>query len=197
MFRSNTWLFTWPFIRIWLFAITFSSTWSLLLVEAETEHRGSYGIGHSATQAEIQDWNIDIASNGAGLPPGQGTVIEGATVYAKTCASCHGTTGIEGPRPKLVGGHNTLNTDHPLKTVGSYWPYATTLFDYIYRAMPLTAPQSLSPNETYAVVAWILFRNGIIKESSTLNANILPSITMPNRKGFVRDPRPEILKKNP
>ncbi len=193
MFRSNSW----PFIRIWLFAIALFSTWSLQLAKAESEHHRSYDIGTQATQSEIQAWNIDIAPNGDGLPPGQGTVAEGATVYAKTCASCHGTTGIEGPMPKLVGGQHTLHTNHPLKTVGSYWPYATTLFDYIYRTMPLTAPQSLSPHETYAVVAWILFRNGIIEKSSTLDANILPTITMPNRKGFVRDPRPDVSKKSP
>jgi len=162
-------------------------TIALQSVAAHSASTTSYDIGRPATQAEIQFWDIDISPNGDGLPPGQGTVKEGAIIYAKVCASCHGATGIEGPMPKLIGGHGTLATDHPVKTVGSYWPFATTLFDYINRAMPFTAPQSLTPQHVYAVVAWILFRNGIIEESTILNAQTLPTITMPNRQGFIRD----------
>ena len=193
MFRSKRELF----IRTWFVALAFVSTWPLTTVAAESEHLKTYGIGTPATQAEIQSWNIDIAPNGSGLPPGEGTVTDGATVYTNACASCHGMTGIEGPMPALVGGLNSLHTQHPLKTVGSYWPYATTLFDYIYRAMPLTAPQSLSPEEVYSVVAWILFRNGIIEETVTLDAKTLLTLQMPNRNNFVRDPRPDVSKKNP
>ncbi len=188
MFRYKTT----PFPRIWLVALFFIAHWPLTTFAAPSEHLKNYNIGTSATQEQIQAWNIDVAPNGDGLPAGQGTVAEGAIIYGNTCASCHGTTGNEGPMPKLVGGHNTLQTDRPLKTVGSYWPFATTLFDYIYRAMPLTAPQSLSPSEVYAVVAWILFRNRIIEESLILNAKSLPSIQMPNRDSFLPDPRPDV-----
>ena len=193
MYRSNGL----PTTQIWLVASAFIFLGTLNSVAAESEHIATYDVGRPATQAEIQKWDIDIAPNGDGLPPGRGTVTEGAMVYANTCASCHGMTGIEGPMPNLVGGQDTLETDHPLKTVGSYWPFATTLFDYIYRTMPLTAPQSLSPHEVYAVVAWILFRNGIVEKSSTLDAQTLPTIAMPNRNGFVRDARPDASKKNP
>lgn len=151
-----------------------------------------YGVGRPATQEEIRAWDIDVNSVGEGLPPGQGTVKQGAQVFASKCAMCHGPTGIEGPKDKLVGGHNTLMTAKPLKTIGSYWPYATTLYDYVHRAMPFTAPQSLTPDETYSVVAWLLFQNKIIPEDTVIDAKTLPTIRMPNRDGFVRDPRPDI-----
>ena len=151
-----------------------------------------YGFGKPATEAEIAAVNIDVAPTGEGLPPGQGTVEEGAKVYAAKCAACHGPTGTEGPMPRLVGGQGTLTTHHPLKTVGSYWPYATTLYDYIYRAMPYSAPQSLTAGEVYAVVAWLLAQNGIIAQSAIMDARTLPTVRMPNRDGFVPDPRPDI-----
>ncbi|BFU96911.1 MAG: putative sulfite oxidase cytochrome subunit [Nitrospira sp.] len=155
------------------------------------EERG-YGVGRPATDEEIRAWDIDVNSTGEGLPPGQGTVKQGAHVFASKCAVCHGPTGIEGPKDKLVGGQNTLTAAKPLKTIGSYWPYATTLYDYIHRAMPFTAPQSLTPDETYSVVAWLLFQNKIIAEDTVINAQTLPTIHMPNRNGFVQDPRPDI-----
>jgi len=142
-----------------------------------------------ATHEEIGKWNIDISPDGKGLPPGQGTVSEGAQIYAKTCAYCHGPTGVEGPQNRLVGGQGSLDTHHPVKTVGSYWPFATTLFDYIRRAMPLTAPQSLSPNKVYALVAWILYRNHIVEKTAVIGQKTLPTITMPNYNGFRPDPR--------
>ncbi|MEC4674772.1 MAG: c-type cytochrome, partial [Nitrospirota bacterium] len=108
------------------------------------------------------------------------------------CAGCHGMTGVEGPSPRLVGGQRTLSTHHAMKTIGSYWPYATTMFDYIYRAMPYPAPQSLTSSQVYAVVAWLLYRNGVIAENMVVNKRTLPAIRMPNRKGFVSDPRPDI-----
>ena len=181
----------------WVLAIACVITLTNRSIAEESNHTEKYSIGRTATQAEIQAWNIDVSPNGNGLPPGQGTAKDDATVYANLCASCHGITGIEGPMPKLVGGQNSLKTAYPLKTVGSYWPFATTLFDYIYRAMPPTAPQSLSPDEVYSVVAWILFRNGIIHKSSTLDAKSLPAIEMPNNNGFVQDPRPDVYKKHP
>ncbi|MGH7165336.1 MAG: c-type cytochrome [Nitrospiraceae bacterium] len=158
------------------------------------EKSPSYRLGRPATDAEIRAWNIDVAPGGEGLPPGHGTVKNGAQVYAKKCAGCHGPTGVEGPMVPLVGGRGTLATPEPVKTVGSYWPEATTLYDYIYRAMPYTAPQSLTPEEVYSLVAWILFRNGIVPEGAVMDARTLPAVQMPNRLGFVPDPRPDVPK---
>lgn len=151
-----------------------------------------FHLGRVAIPDEIQAWDIDVAPDGEGLPAGQGTVAEGARVYAKHCAGCHGATGVEGPNPKLVGGQGTLASDHPVKTVGSYWPYATTLFDYIYRAMPFVAPQSLTPHQVYAVTAWILFQNGLVEKDAVLNRETLPKVRMLHRSGFVPDPRPDV-----
>lgn len=151
-----------------------------------------YGFGNPATEAEIAAWNIDVAPNGVGLPPGHGTVLQGAIVYAGKCASCHGVTGTEGPHNRLVGGQGSLNSDHPVKTIGSFWPHATTLYDYIFRAMPFTAPQSLTPDEVYSLVAWLLHQNGIVPKDAVLDARTLPAVRMPNRGGFVSDPRPDV-----
>lgn len=156
----------------------------------ERPHR--YGLGLPATDQEIQTWNIDVAASGEGLPPGRGTVKEGAAIFAGRCATCHGPTGQEGPMDRLVGGVGTLNSPTPIKTIGSYWPYATTLYDYVRRAMPFPAPQSLSSDEIYSVVAWLLHQNGIIAEDSVLDAQSLPNILMPNRQGFIPDPRPDV-----
>lgn len=156
------------------------------------EKAGEYGIGLPATDEEIRAWNIDVSPTGEGLPPGQGTVKQGAQVYAGKCAACHGPTGTEGPKDRLVGGQNTLATPKPVRTIGSYWPYATTLYDYINRAMPFYAPQSLTPDEVYSVVAWLLQQNGIISEDTVVDARTLPGIQMPNRNGFIRDPRPDV-----
>jgi S-disulfanyl-L-cysteine oxidoreductase SoxD len=150
------------------------------------------GLGQPATTADIRLWNIDVAPSGEGLPPGRGTVPQGATVYAAKCAKCHGASGTEGPMDRLVGGQHSLATTSPVKTVGSYWPYATTLYDYIHRAMPFDAPQSLTPDEVYSVTAWLLHRNGIIAENAVIDSSTLPAIQMPNRHGFVPDPRPDV-----
>ena len=149
-------------------------------------------LGHQAAVEEINLWDIDIGPNGDGLPPGRGTVPQGATIYATKCAKCHGPSGTEGPMDRLVGGRQTLATASPLKTVGSYWPYATTLYDYIHRAMPLDAPQSLTAEEVYAVTAWLLHQNGIVAEDAVMDARTLPAVEMPNRHGFVPDPRPDV-----
>jgi len=157
------------------------------------ESTGEYGgIGRPATDEEMRAWNIDVSSTGEGLPSGQGTAKEGAQVFAAKCAACHGPTGTEGPKDRLVGGQNTLQTPKPVRTVGSYWPYATTLYDYIHRAMPFNAPQSLSSDETYSVIAWLLFQNQIIPEDAVINAQTLPKVQMPNRNGFISDPRPDV-----
>ncbi|MGH7253535.1 MAG: c-type cytochrome [Nitrospiraceae bacterium] len=159
--------------------------------EAPQETSG-YGLGRPASEAQIKAWDIDVSPTGEGLPPGRGTVAEGAQVFAAKCASCHGPTGVEGPADRLVGGRGTLATAKPIKTVGSYWPYATTLYDYIHRAMPYNAPQSLKPDEVYAVAAWILSRNGIIPEDAVMDAKALPGVQMPNRRGFLPDSRPDV-----
>ncbi len=151
-----------------------------------------YGFGRPATVPEVQALDIDISPTGAGLPPGRGTVQQGGAVYAWKCASCHGASGVEGPHNRLVGGHGSLDSDHPVKTIGSFWPYATTLYDYIFRAMPFTAPQSLTSDEVYAVVAWLLHQNGIVPSDAVMDATTLATVRMPNREGFVADPRPDV-----
>jgi S-disulfanyl-L-cysteine oxidoreductase SoxD len=156
------------------------------------EDHSEYGFGRPATDEEIGAWNIDASPTGDGLPPGQGTVQQGAQIYAAKCAACHGPTGAEGPKDKLVGGRNTLTTPKPIRTIGSYWPYATTLYDYIHRAMPFNAPQSLTSEETYSVIAWLLFQNQVIPEDTVINAQTLPKVQMPNRNGFIPDPRPDV-----
>lgn len=156
------------------------------------ERTHGYGLGRPATDQEIHQWNIDVAPTGEGLPLGSGTAKKGAAIYASHCASCHGPTGQEGPMDRLVGGAGTLDSPKPVKTIGSYWPYATTVYDYVHRAMPFPTPQSLSPDEVYSVVAWVLYRNGIIAEDTILDAHSLPRIIMPNLKGFVPDSRPDV-----
>ena len=151
-----------------------------------------YGIGRAATPAEIAPWNIDVAPDGKNLPAGKGTVAHGKEVYAAQCASCHGAAGEGALGDRLAGGMGTLNTPKPVKTVGSFWPYATTLFDYIRRAMPLNAPQSLSTDDVYAVSGYVLFLNGLVPESASVDARTLSSLKMPNRQGFVGDARPDV-----
>lgn len=121
----------------------------------------------------------------AGLPPGSGTVKQGAAVYASKCKACHGEKGAGKPADALVGGIGTLGSGKPVRTVGSYWPYATTLFDYTRRAMPTTAPMSLTNEEVYAVTAYILHLNGIVPADAVMNSETLPQVQMPNREGFV------------
>jgi S-disulfanyl-L-cysteine oxidoreductase SoxD len=154
-----------------------------------------YGIGRAATPAEIAGWNIDIDRYGNNLPPGSGSVSRGREVFDQQCAACHGAKGEGGIGDRLVGGQGTLATSDPVKTVGSYWPYAPTLFDYIRRAMPQNAPESLSNDDVYAVSAYILSLNGLLPAEATLDARTLSAIKMPNRKMFVGDPRPDV--KNP
>jgi cytochrome c len=162
---------------------------------ARAEVQGHYGIGRSATSAEIAGWNIDIGRDGSNLPAGSGTVGHGREVFEQQCAACHGEKGEGGVGDRLVGGQGTIATPKPIKTVGSYWPYAPTLFDYIRRAMPLNAPQSLSNEDVYAVSAYILNMNGLVPSDATLDAKTLSAIKMPNRSMFTGDPRPDV--KNP
>lgn len=143
------------------------------------------GLGKEISEDELGAWDISIAPDGMGLPHGSGSVSAGAEIYALKCAQCHGETGTEGPTDPLAGGIGSLTSDAPAKTVGSFWPYATTLFDYTRRAMPYDAPQSLTADETYAVTAYVLHLNGIVEDNTVLDAASLPTIDMPNKDGFV------------
>lgn len=151
-----------------------------------------YGIGRPATAAEIAGWNIDIGRDGSNLPKGSGSVSRGREVFAQQCASCHGDNGEGGVGDRLVGGQGTIGTAKPIRTVGSFWPYAPTLFDYIRRAMPQNAPQSLSDEDVYAVSAYVLNLNGLVGADATLDAQSLAAIKMPNRDKFVGDARPDV-----
>ena len=142
-------------------------------------------LGRTPTPQEIRAADISIPPSGAGLPAGSGDAKAGAQVYASKCLACHGEKGAGKPADALVGGIGSLATPKPLRTVGSYWPYATTLFDYTRRAMPLQNPKTLTDDEVYAVSAYILFLNGIIAENAPMNAQTLPLVKMPNRDGFV------------
>jgi cytochrome c len=141
-------------------------------------------LGRVATPDEIAGWDISIDPSGAGLPAGSGTARAGAAIFAAKCSGCHGESGGGKPNDQLVGG--SLTTTPPVKTVGSYWPYATTLFDYIRRAMPLPESKSLKDEEVYALAAFILAQNKIIGEDDVMDARTLPQVKMPNRDGFVR-----------
>ena len=142
-------------------------------------------LGRAATPAEIAGWDISVGPDGVGLPPGGGTARQGAAVYEQKCQACHGGNGAGQPNDRLVGGHGTLASKTPVRTIGSYWPYATTVFDYVRRAMPYVQPQSLTDEEVYAVTAYLLNLNGIIGETDEMNAQTLPKVTMPNRANFI------------
>jgi cytochrome c len=144
-------------------------------------------LGKVASPDEVASWDVSIGPDGAGLPPGSGTPQQGEQVYVAKCLGCHGEKGVGKPNDRLVGGAELLAPGQaPVKTVGNFWPYATTVFDYVRRAMPLNDPKSLRDDEVYAVVAYLLWLNGVIKESDTIDARTLPAVRMPNRDGFVR-----------
>ena len=150
-----------------------------------------YGTGRPPAPEEVKALDISVPPSGDRLPEGSGTAGEGKEVYARRCQRCHGAEGKGGDEAALIGGAGTLATPKPLKTVGSYWPYATTLYDYIHRAMPFKDPGSLTPNQVYAVTAYILQLNGIIPATEKMTAETLPKVKMPNRDGFIPDPRPD------
>jgi S-disulfanyl-L-cysteine oxidoreductase SoxD len=158
----------------------------------------SLHIGRAPTPADLKAIDIEVTPDGRGLPPGSGTAAAGKDVYTRRCETCHSATGKDGPQDVLVGGQGSLATARPLKTVGSYWPYATTLWDYVNRAMPFDHPSTMTPNEVYSTTAYLLFMNGIVGEQDVLDQTTLPQVKMPNRNGFVPDPRPDMpLKKKP
>src|SRR5499427_9885232 len=143
-------------------------------------------LGKPISAEDLAAWDISIGPDGAGLPAGSGTAKQGEAVFAAKCQACHGEKGAGRPNDRLVGGQGSLPGDKPaVKTVGSYWPYATTLFDYIRRAMPFNESKSLSNDEIYGVVAYLLNLNGVIAESDTMNAQSLSKVVMPNRDGFI------------
>ncbi|CAX22392.1 putative sulfite oxidase cytochrome subunit SoxD [Methylorubrum extorquens DM4] len=148
-------------------------------------------IGRAATPEEIKGWDIDVRPDGKGLPVGKGTAALGETIYGERCASCHGEFGEGAGRwPELAGGAGTIKSDNPVKTVGSYWPYVTTVFDFVHRAMPFGAAQTLTPDETYSVTAYLLYLNDILKDQDfEVNEKNLADIRLPNEKNFFMDDR--------
>lgn len=153
----------------------------------------TYDLGRTPTADEIAGWDIDVRPDGTGLPPGEGSVMDGEFLYDEQCASCHGVFGEGAKRwPKLAGGQGTLSNERPDKTVGSYWPYASTLWDYIHRAMPFPAPQSLNDDDVYAITAYVLHLNDIVDYEFVLTQDNLASIDMPNAGNFYRDNRPDV-----
>ena len=161
-----------------------------LALPAVAQTTQTIDLGRAATTEEIQAWDIAVGPAGKELPPGSGTAKDGSGIYAQKCAICHGPTGEGGAEKALVGGRGTLTTLTPRRTIGSYWPYATTVWDYINRAMPRLQEGTLSPNEVYAVTAYLLWRNEIIGETEEMNAETLPKVRMPNRDGFL-PPEPQ------
>jgi cytochrome c len=148
----------------------------------------TYHLGRTPSQQEIEAWDKAVAPDGKELPPGKGTAKEGAKLFAERCAGCHGPTGEmcpPGHTETLVGGKGTLTTIHEVRTVGSFYPFSTTVWDYINSSMPPNQPGSLTADDVYALTAFLFFRNGIIQENDVLDAKTLPKIQMPNRNGFV------------
>jgi hypothetical protein len=145
-----------------------------------------YHLGRTPSDEEIKAWDISVGPEGKELPPGNGSADVGVKIYAEKCALCHGLTGTEGKflHGVLLGGKESLTTLEPVKTIGSYWPYATTIFDFVRRAMPFNNPGSLTADEVYSLTAFLLYRNGIIEEPAVIDAMTLPKVRMPNRDGF-------------
>lgn len=158
----------------------------LLCVAVAAAQPPKYRFGRTPTPEEIRQWDFSARPDGKGLPAGSGSAATGKEIFANRCSKCHGSAGQGGDAAPLVGGRGTLNTAKPLKTVESYWPYATTVFDYVKRAMPFNQPGTLTNDQVYAVTAYVLFLGKIVPENSVLDAHTLPRIHMPNRDGFVR-----------
>ena len=171
-----------------------TAVWLVGIPPTAAAEPGHFGYGTVATSEQIAGWNIDVrGEDGAGLPPGSGSVSKGESVFADQCAACHGTFGEgEGRFPKLAGGKGTLKDDRPELTVGSYWPFAPTLFDYINRAMPMPTPHTLSADDVYALTAYILNLNDIVPGDFVADKDSLPKVKMPNHDSFLwKDPRPD------
>ncbi|MDX1984979.1 MAG: cytochrome c [Bryobacteraceae bacterium] len=151
-----------------------------------------YGVGRTPGSEEIRALGATVAPDGTGLPEGSGSAAEGRPLFASRCARCHGDKAEGDVGPALVGGKGTLATAKPIRTVGSFWSHATSVWNYVHRAMPFDQPGLLTHSQVYSAVAYILFLNGIVGEKDVLNARTLPKVRMPNRDGFVPDPRPDI-----
>ncbi len=153
--------------------------------------KGPFGLGRLATSAEVAAWDIDVRPDGLGLPPGSGTVAQGEPIYTEACASCHGDFGEAIDRwPVLAGGQDTLTDDRPVKTIGSYWPHLSTVFDYVRRAMPFGNARSLSDDDVYALTAYLLYLNDIVDdEDFELSSDNFNEIEMPNAANFIADDR--------
>jgi S-disulfanyl-L-cysteine oxidoreductase SoxD len=165
-----------------------------VVVASQAQAPARYGLGRPATSDDIRARDIDVMPDGRGLPPGKGTVRDGASVYAAKCASCHGAKGEGGSAERLVGRNESDDFAYAMnpkliRTIGSYWPYATTLFDYTSRAMPFQRPGTLTADETYSLVAYLLFLNGIVHEDAVMDAGSVPKVVMPARDKFVPDDR--------
>ena len=157
----------------------------LCLIAAPVSAEEKFGLGRPATAEEIAGWDLDVRPDGTGLPPGSGSVLDGEEIYLERCAVCHGEFGEGAGRyPVLMGGFDTLTEDRPEKTVGSYWPYASTIWDYVQRAMPFGDARSMTADETYAVTAFLLYLNEVVEEDFTLSNENLTAIRMPNEDGF-------------
>ena len=169
---------------------------SLFISFSSHAENRKYNIGKLATKTEVAGWDIDVRPDGVGAPKGSGNAIDGEEIYVNRCAACHGDFGEGVDRwPVLVGGDGTLASHDPEKTTGSYWPYASTIFDYVYRSMPFGEAQTLTHDETYKLVAYLLNMNEIIDEDFVLSDKNIGKIKMPNASGFLLpDPRPDVTK---
>jgi len=166
---------------------------AVLVIGAAPAFAGKFGLGREAKPEEVKAWDIDVRPDGKGLPEGKGTVAEGEIVYQEQCASCHGDFGEGIDRwPVLAGGRGSLKSNRPEKTIGSYWPYLSTVYDYIHRAMPFGNAQSLTPDQTYAIIAYLLNMNDVVGSDFELNNENFTGIRLPNEENFVDDPRPDM-----
>ena len=175
--------------RLAIVVVCSACLWS---TSVSADQSPTFGLGHTPAPEALHAIDIDVTPDGKGLVPGASTAAAGKDVYTRRCETCHGLTGKEGPQDILAGGQGSLATSRPQKTIGSYWPYATTLWDYIRRAMPFDHPGTLTTEEIYGTTAYLLFLNGIVGERDVVDQATLPKIRMPNRDGFTADPRPDI-----
>jgi cytochrome c len=150
------------------------------------------GLGRAALPEEIAAWNLDVSPDGTGLPEGSGDVMTGEEIYLEQCAACHGdfAEGLDN-WPSLSGGEGTLDREDPEKTIGSYWPYLSTVWDYVHRSMPFGNAQILTPDDTYAITAYLLYSNGLVEDDFVLSNENFTEVQMPNADGFIEDDRAE------
>ena len=177
----------------WLSRLTLLAAGAILPMHAAlAAEPGHFGLGTTPTAQQIEGWAIAVRPDGEGLPPGSGSVKDGDPLYAAMCATCHGTFGEGAGRYPRLAGEGKLTGERPEQTVGTFWPYATTLFDYINRAMPFRSPHVLPPEQVYALTAYVLNLNNLVDDDFVADRNSLPKVKMPNRDGFLwKDPRPD------